>query len=270
MASYLASFPTAVRELCQCTTSLWDSSGLPGCLATPRNGQYCPVWTESPDYSRFLKKKDTSSPQWWERERDSQPVYKWIFTASSKKAKKMHIQPSQKCLRWVGAAAKSSTEHKNLVPGDYQQVLGELLVCVLVCICVSLCQYKEECFPMVPWSSTGQQKSLIQKHPGGLLLERESFAGFANWSPPKLNKQKTSTASSLFLQHGLLHYEIRQSQRSGWHRADHSDKWGGGDDDDMETPQYTWASLSDFPLDLLISDQFMVTLSFQAVCVSSY
>lgn len=54
--------------------------------------------------------------------------------------------------------AKSSTENKNLVTEDYQQVLGELSVCIL-CICVSLCQYKEEeCF--FPWSpsSTGQRK----------------------------------------------------------------------------------------------------------------
>lgn len=42
MASYFASFAGAVRKLCQCTTNHWDSSGLTSCLATPRNGQYCP------------------------------------------------------------------------------------------------------------------------------------------------------------------------------------------------------------------------------------
>ncbi len=72
---------------------------------------------------------------------------------------------------------------------------------------------------MVPDIYRAAKKSLIQIHPGGLLLKRESLAGFANWSPSKLNKQKTSTASSLFLQHGLSHYETWQSQRRGRHKG---------------------------------------------------
>lgn len=79
-ASYLASFPTAVRKLCQCTTSPWDSSGLPGCLATPRNGQCCPSEPRVLSTPVLGKRKTPLSPCWWER---LQPVHKQLFTASS-------------------------------------------------------------------------------------------------------------------------------------------------------------------------------------------
>lgn len=38
----------------------------------------------------------------------------------------------------------------------------------------------EDCFPMVPEFYRAAKKKLIHNHPGGLLLKRESFAGFAN------------------------------------------------------------------------------------------
>lgn len=106
---------------------------------------------------------------------------------------------------------------QNLVIKDYQQVQGKRLVCISVWMCESLSQYGGLLShdPRVLQGCKKKKKSLIQNHPGGLLLQRESLAGFANRSPPKLNKQKTSTASRLFLQHGSLCYETWQ--------------WGGAD-----------------------------------------
>ena len=110
-----------------------------------------------------------------------------------------------------------------------------------MCLCASLCQWGG-LLSHGPAVLQGNKKKKPDSEPsrGSIVGERESLAGFANWSPPKLNKQKSSTASSLFLQHGLMHYGSCQSQRRGQHRADHSPwKWR------METataPEEEWIS----------------------------
>lgn len=95
------------------------------------------------------------------------------------------------------------------------QYTNNFLVFFGLCLKVSCCcsvylnLFQKRAFPW-SWSSAGHhtntQKSLIQNHPGGPLLERESLTRFANWSPSKLNKQKRSTDSGPFLQLGWLHY----------------------------------------------------------------
>lgn len=80
----------------------------------------------------------------------------------------MHIQSD--------GVNQPNTAQETEKSSDNQQVQGEMLVCIFVCEFVSVGR------TAFPWSrsSTGQQKSLIQNHPGGLLLKRESLAGFAN------------------------------------------------------------------------------------------
>lgn len=68
------------------------------------------------------------------------------------------------------------TTKKNFVIKE--PVQDKLLVCIFVCVC-EFVSARRTAFPW-SWSSAGQQKSLIQNHPGGLLLKRESLAGFAN------------------------------------------------------------------------------------------
>lgn len=148
-----------------------------------------PVWTKSPGYSRFGER------------RTPLVVVAWGTTAS------IQVNIYSFFKRWGGKAE---------VFGNSGQTIN-IKVHLEMTLRVSWWDVRTGVrfsWTAFPWSqsSTGQQKKLIHNHPGGLLLKRESFAGFANWSPSKLNKQKTSTASSLFLQHGLLHYENWQCQ----------------------------------------------------------
>lgn len=66
-------------------------------------------------------------------------------------------------------------QHNNNL-ADYQQVQAELRLCVFFGVNASVFQQLSH----GPRLLQGSKKSLIQNHPGGLLLEGESLAGFAN------------------------------------------------------------------------------------------
>lgn len=149
----------------------------PGCLATLRNGQYRPSEPGSLT-TPASEKKDTSSLL---KERD------------------VYYQYTSSFMLGGGESAKFSTR-KNVVVSS-----GSSLI---VCVCFG----KRTAFPCTR-SPTEQQKKPDSGPSRRSIVEERIPCWLCKLKPSKA--EQAETAPSLFLQHGLLHYETWQSQRRG-------------------------------------------------------